>query len=496
MRSRDLPRTRARVATLVIAATLVGGCGDDGREGDALVDAGGDGVSDSAGDRGTRDGGADLESEAGSGLAAPTGVSAVGLRPVVAVSWDAVGGVVTYRVIRDGVEIAEVGGTSYLDTFAGSSAPATCASHTYTVRSVAAGGALSEPSAPATSALPVKNVVLMIGDGMGPEHERAAGCFLFGGAYGAPGSQLSFQRFPRAGLVQTASASAAITDSAAAATAMATGHAVNNGVVSVALPGDGSDLYTLLECFAERGRVTGLVTTTEISHATPAGFGAHAESRNNVSEIVADYLDGSRPNLLLGGRAGGGMTVGKAQTAGYQVVTTRTELAAVTGAPPMVSGQFADGHLPYEYDAARARTDPYQSIPHLDEQTERALALLGAHPGGFFLMVEGGRIDHASHANDLARMVDEMVAFESAVEVVRAWASTRDDTLVLVTADHETGGLAVGACGAAGTLPPASWSSGGHTSANVNVYALGPLSERFVGTIPNTAFFDLVTSGD
>ncbi len=141
-----------------------------------------------------------------------------------------------------------------------------------------------------------RNVILFIGDGMGFAQVEAAGMF----ATGRPGT-LSFETFPFRGSVRTGNAVGEVTDSAAAATAMATGVKVGNGVISMALPGNGAPLETALERFKASGKSTGLVTTTIITHATPAAFGAHEPSRNNYSGIADDYLNDSRPNVLLGG---------------------------------------------------------------------------------------------------------------------------------------------------------------------------------------------------
>jgi alkaline phosphatase len=160
-----------------------------------------------------------------------------------------------------------------------------------------------------------KNVILFIGDGMGPEQVKAAGMY----ANGAAGT-LNFESFAGLATATTYSANAAVTDSAASGTAIATGHKVNNGVVSVALPGDGSDLPILLEYFKELNRSTGLVTTTEVTHATPASFGAHVSDRNDRTGIGQDYLDQTRPNVLFGGADGGLSTADVIADGGYPVV--------------------------------------------------------------------------------------------------------------------------------------------------------------------------------
>lgn len=325
------------------------------------------------------------------------------------------------------------------------------------------------------------NIILFIGDGMGPEQVKAAGMFV----YGSPGT-LFFESLPYRGELTTYSASSSVTDSAAAATALASGIKVNNGVISMAYPGDGSELFTLLERYKAQGRSTGLVTTTYMTHATPAAFGAHEPSRANTSEIAADYLNQTRPDVLLGGGANG-LSVSAALGAGYTVVENRTELLSLdTESATMVSGQFGSGHLPYEFDGLG-------DLPHLADMTVVALDILDNDPDGFFLVVEGGRIDHACHSNDIHRALPEVVEFDRAVQKAMDWAQARNDTLVLVTADHETGGLTLLANNGAGAYPTVSWSTGGHTSTNVPVYAWGVNAEGIGGIMDNTDIFDVVT---
>ena len=324
------------------------------------------------------------------------------------------------------------------------------------------------------------NVIFCIGDGMGFEKVKAAGMY----AYGEVGG-LSFEGFPYQGEVTTHSADSPTTDSAAAATAMATGFKVNNGVISTALPGDGSELYTLLECFKDQGKSTGLVSTTFITHATPAAFGAHEPRRGNLAEIAEGYLNQTRPNVLLGG-GGNGMTDAAAEAAGYTVVTDRDELLSLdTEKVSWVSGQFGDTNLPYEFDGLGG-------LPHLSEMTATALKVLTKNPTGFFLMIEGGRIDHAGHSNDIERNVFETLEFAKTVKVAIDWAKGRADTLIIVTADHETGGLKVLENNGMGNFPTVSWSTGGHTTTNIPVYAWGPNAASISSVMDNTDFFNLV----
>lgn len=303
-----------------------------------------------------------------------------------------------------------------------------------------------------------RNVVLCIGDGMGSGQVQAARAWL--------GRPLIFEQFAVTGWLSTACVGSPVTDSAAAGTAMATGRRVANTVLSVQIPGDGRPLQTSLELHGAHGRRTGLVTTTSLTDATPAAFGAHVASRFDVAGIARHYLEQSRPHVLLGGGAGV-LTPESAAVAGYLVVTNRLHMLWVD---PTVTerlcGLFGSTCMPYEHDGLG-------TLPHLSEMTRTALDILDDDPDGLFLMIEGGRIDHACHGNDLPRCLGEMVEFEHAVRIVMEWAAGRDDTLVLVTADHETGGLSVVADHGAGFLPGVTWATNWHTAAEVPFYAQG-----------------------
>lgn len=332
----------------------------------------------------------------------------------------------------------------------------------------------------AAGAMPT-NVILFIGDGMGVGQIAAAGMYA--------GAALSFESFPYQGQIATHSASSAITDSAAAATAMATGQKVNNGVISTALTGDGAELKTVLEYASDMGKSTGLVTTTSITHATPAAFAAHEPSRSNNAQIAQDYLTQTRPNVLFGGD---GFMAG-ATAAGYAVVNDAAGLQALdTDSTTFVSGQFASGDMEYELDRESTTTQP-----HLSDMTAVALGILDNDPDGFFLMVEGGRIDHAAHANDIERTVQEVLEFSRAVETAMDWvaASAALDTLVLVTADHETGGLAVTAGNGVGVYPDVTWTTAGHTAADVPIYGWGTNGRLIALFMDNTDVYSIMTAG-
>lgn len=327
---------------------------------------------------------------------------------------------------------------------------------------------------------PLRNVILFIGDGMGPEQVKAGGCTLHGEA-----GTLSFEAFPYQAVMTTHAADNEITDSAASATAMATGVKVNNRVVSMQIPGDQRDLPTLLELFQEQGKRTGLVTTSEIPDATTACFGAHAAHRRDYEEILAD-LHKNRPAVLFGGH-GNTQTPALARAAGYTVVRNAAELSALAITGDMrVSGQF-DRYLPYSVDGLG-------ELPSLAAMTRAALKILERSEHGFFLVVEGAAIDWAGHLNDLERLTGEVIAFSHAVQVALTWREKHKDTLIVVTADHETGGLSILKNNGKGKLPEVKWQTKGHTATPVPVYAIGPGAKTFVGRIDNTDIFKKIAA--
>lgn len=320
-----------------------------------------------------------------------------------------------------------------------------------------------------------RNVILFVGDGMGFAQVRAARSFASGNR-----EPLVFETLPRRGQITTASASSPVTDSAAAATAMATGVKVANGVLSLEIPGGGGPLETVLERRQRWGQSTGLVTIHDpVTAATLAAFGAHRASRSDASGIASDYRVSSRSTLIFGG-ADGAVVPNDFAAAGYQVVASIAALLDVDrGEEARILGLFP-------HDA-----------PSLAERTAIALERLAGDPEGFFLLVEQANTDRRGHANDLAGVVEAVLALDTAVAMALAWAGGRDDTLVIVTADHETGGLVCAfddhTLTTAGVMPSdlCSFSTGSHTAANVPVFAVGFGAERVVGTLDNTELFAL-----
>ncbi len=328
----------------------------------------------------------------------------------------------------------------------------------------------SAATSPAGDAAPApaagkRAVILFIGDGMGPLHMEAAR---------RVGGELAMTRLPHRARVVTASLSGT-TDSAAAATTLASGVATTNGAIGV--DAGGAPVETLVERAKARGLATGLVTTATLSHATPGGFSAHRPSRSDEVDIAADQALVVQPDVLLGGGASFYRPhIDPMRAAGYQIALDARELAAADAPDGKLLGLFADGHMSYMLDRTAGE-------PTLAEMSLAAAAVLDRDPDGFFLMVEGARIDMASHISDLPRAVGETRAFDDAIAAVTGWAAGRDDITILVTADHECGGLWLAPEAAGPGVPDHTWKWSRHTSAPVDLLASGPGSELIDGKL-------------
>ena len=290
-----------------------------------------------------------------------------------------------------------------------------------------------------------KNIILMIGDGMGPSHFGAA--WLYSNrVLGKELQMVEVMKGGRTAYVVNDTADASIAESAAAATQIACGVKVLARVVGMG-PDGKTPCKTILETAREKGMATGLVTTSGITDATPAAFAAHVEHRSDEASVAAqelqlgvDVLFGGRKQFFLpestgGKRKDGRDLIEEARRAGYVVVGTASELKQATSGKLL--GLFNMGNMAYEID--RAKT----AEPSLAEMTVKTLAVLAQNPKGFFSMIEGGRIDHAAHRNDAAGTIRDILAFDDAVGVALEFQRKNPDTLLIVTADHETGGMAL-----------------------------------------------------
>ncbi|HKL89132.1 MAG TPA: alkaline phosphatase, partial [Salinibacter sp.] len=299
--------------------------------------------------------------------------------------------------------------------------------------------AQTAPNAPAEEG--PENVILLIPDGFGPASVTMARDYL---RWRDGTTELPYDSL-HVGSARTFSSDSRITDSAAGGTALATGVKTYNGAISV----DTSKrpVGTLLEGAEQRGMATGLVVTSRLTHATPAVFSAHVPDRDQENEIALQQLNQNIEVLLGGGkrhflpesasdseRNDERNLLNEADQDGHQVVET-TEGLSQAGNDPLL-GLFSDGHMSYEIDRP-------SDEPSLAQMTDAAIDVLSEQGDGYFLMVEGSRIDHAGHGNDAAAHLHDILAFNDAVETALD-AAQNSNTLVVVVSDHETGGLTLG----------------------------------------------------
>lgn len=395
----------------------------------------------------------------------------------------------------------------------------------------------------------VRNVIFLIGDGMGEaavaghrymkDNPNKKGLDRTTFDKYKVGSQMTYPEDPKEN----------ITDSASAATAMSAGVKTYNAAIAV--DNDKSLVKTVLETAKEKGKATGLVVTSELTHATPAAYASHDESRKNMPAIANDYYDEMingkhKVDVLLGGgsdyfnRKDRNLTE-EFKKDGFSYVTNKKDMLNDNNS--QILGLFAPGGMPKMID----RTD---DIPSLEDMTKTAINKLSKDKDGFFLLVEGSQIDWAAHDNDVVAAMSEMENFERAFRAVINFAKKDGNTLVVATADHSTGGLSIGANGVYNWFPEpikaakrtpdfisaeilkganveetlkkyieleltseeiksvldavaskkvddaiekifnnrsnTGWTTTGHTGEDVAVYAFGPHKQRFGGLINNT----------
>jgi alkaline phosphatase len=379
----------------------------------------------------------------------------------------------------------------------------------------------------------VENVIFMIPDGYSSAY--ATNYRLYQGEESVMDPHL-------VGMHRTYSANSEVTDSAAAGTAMATGTKTNNGMIS--MDPDGNKLETILQAAEKSGKSSGLVATSTITHATPAVFASHVESRADEKDIAPQLLQNDVDVILGGGKKYfSDDLLNKAEQDGYEIVSDAQSLNDIEKTGKLI-GLFAEDSLSPELD--RESTDE----PSLKEMTSAAIDVLSNDKDGFFLMVEGSQIDWAGHANDAAWAMKDAEAFEDAVEAALDFAKKDKKTLVVIAGDHDTGGMSVGGYGKSGAnleilktvtatgdfmaaqineeqsniqevllhyagisltdaeinqIEQASnpafeinsiiskhalvgWTHTGHTGTDIPVYAYGPQAHKFAGLIENTDF--------
>jgi len=372
-----------------------------------------------------------------------------------------------------------------------------------------------------------KNVIVFVGDGMA-QAQRDAIRYSTVGLEG----ELAMDSLPYAGVLHTSPADPEefVTDSAAAGTAIATGVKTYNGAVGV--DANGRPVESVLEDARRAGKATGLVTSSQVTDATPAAFGAHVADRSEQSEIARQYLEHSKPDVILGGgedywypagnpgaypdnppedpteasKGTEGNLVQQAEQRGYEYVTNAEELEAARG--PKILGLFANEEMFQQNPEGEG--DIYDPVVPLPQMTQKALDTLSKNKKkGFFLVVEEEAIDEMGHRNNASLVLKSGQALDEAVAVANAYAKKNRDTLVVTLGDHEAGGLTVegtdtsdesgdGISAEDGPFPVANsdkefvmdWTTTAHTAVSVPLTAGGPGARLFAGVYENTYVHD------
>jgi len=315
-----------------------------------------------------------------------------------------------------------------------------------------------------------KNVIMMIGDGMGTAQ-------VFSGLT-ANGGHLFLDNFKHVGFSKTQSSNGYITDSAAGGTALSTGQKTYNGAIGVNT--DTVAIKTVLEMAEDKGLATGLVSTSAITHATPASYIAHQGSRGSYEDIAADFLKTDIDVFIGGGykhfteRKDKRDLTSELKQKGYQVLRNMDEIAQVKSGK--LAGLTADEHN----DIFSKRK---MSLPL---STQTALNILDQNKNGFFIMIEGSQIDWGGHQNNVGYIVGEMLDFDQTIGKALEFAAKDGETLIVITADHETGGMAITGGDMKTGMVKGAFPTGDHTAVMVPVFAYGPGAENFAGIMENT----------
>ncbi|MBB2740528.1 UNVERIFIED_ORG: alkaline phosphatase [Microbispora rosea subsp. rosea] len=374
-----------------------------------------------------------------------------------------------------------------------------------------------------------RSVIFINGDGMSAAHREAARLYLTG-----LDGQLTMDKLPVSGQLSTSphDPATAITDSAAAATAWATGTKTYNGAISVDV--DGKPLPILGLQAKAAGKSTGLVTTAQVTDASPAAWFSQTANRSAQDEIARQYLAVSKPDVILGGgedwwlpagtpgawpdkpaedpseasKGTKGNLIDQAKSAGYQYVSTAQELARAKRGKLL--GLFSNEEMFQQRPEGQG--DVYAPAVDLATMTKKALDTLSTNKKGFFLFVEEEGVDEFAHENNGTRVLQAMESLEKAVQVARAYVTAHPDTLLVVTGDHDCGGLTVEDTSGSdesgsdlstedGPFPVhgsnlkfvMDWTTTGHTGVDVPVTAQGPLSTLFTGKHPNTYVHEVLS---
>ena len=319
-----------------------------------------------------------------------------------------------------------------------------------------------------------KNIIFMVGDGMGLTQ-------IYAGMV-ANGMHLHLEKCKHIGLSKTYSADNLITDSAAGATAFSIGKKTYNGAIGV--DRDSIAHETILERAAKEGLATGMVVTCPITHATPASFIAHQPSRSLDESIAADMLK-TPVNVLIGGgqkffdqRKDARNLSEEFKAKGYTVTSNMDSIMHYNGDKLIGFTALED---PKKVNEGRGN--------ELEKTTEKALEILSKNKKGFFLLVEGSQIDWGGHSNETNYITSEMIDFDLAIGKVLAFAEKNKNTLVVITADHETGGFAINGGSIANRTIEGKFTTKKHTGVMVPIFAFGPGAEEFMGIMENTSIY-------
>ena len=321
----------------------------------------------------------------------------------------------------------------------------------------------------------VKNIIIFIGDGMGVPH-------LYAGMT-VNGTPFSLEKFPYSGLSKTYSADNYITDSGAGGTAIACGVKTNNGMIGVTP--DNKTVSSITEIAHRNGLAAGVVSTSAVTHATPASFVAHNSGRGNYEDIAADFLDGEIDVFIGGGedhfrsrKDGKDLALGLKEQ-GFDVVYNIEDLKRSQSSK--IAGLLAKEHMPL---ASNGR----QGV--LREMTMKAIETLARNKNGFVLMVEGSMIDWGAHENNPDYVIREMIDLDQAIGAAYDFAASDGKTLVVVTADHETGGMVLAGGSMQDRTVDIKFAGKDHTAVMVPIFSYGPGAEKFSGIHENTFFFN------
>ena len=322
----------------------------------------------------------------------------------------------------------------------------------------------------------VKNVILFIGDGMGTAHVYAA--------MSTSKKPLVLESFPFTGFSKTYSYNGYVTDSGAGGTAIACGVKTNNGMIGTGP--DSAAVTSITEIAHRNGLATGVLSTSAVTHATPASFVAHSSGRGNYEDIAKDFLNGT-VNVFIGGgedhfrnRNDNDDLTLKLRQQGYDVVYSLADLKKSES--KKIAGLLAKEHMPSVAEGRKGI---------LPEMVKKAIDVLSRDEAGFFLMVEGSMIDWGAHEKNLEYAVSELIDMDEAIGVAKKFAEKNGETLIVVTADHETGGLSLTGGSIPGKLVKGEFiESGSHTGVMVPIFSFGPGAARFSGIHENTFFLN------